>query len=215
MAMKKNTYLHILVFSFFLFTLSAAGQQFHGGVMAGIAATQVAGDRFSGFDKAGLFGGGFVNLQVTPRSAFQMELEFFQKGSRKNPDAENNDYDSYLFRTSYVELPFLYQYIISDRFRVEAGPSGGFLLGYYEERDELVISDEPGQNKPSAATLQINVGLYVYFTENIALNVRTHNSVLNIRKENSTGDVYRFFDYGQYHDALVLSFFYIIRKKGG
>jgi len=37
---------------------------------------------------------------------------------------------------------------------------------------------------------------------------RTNNSLLNIRSENRTWDVWRLWTYGQFSDALVLSFFY-------
>ena len=77
--------------------------------------------------------GGFVNYEVGKHSSFQMELEFFQKGSRENPDSSNN-YNQYLFRTNYIELPILYQYRFNKRFKLEAGPSLGFLVSWYEER---------------------------------------------------------------------------------
>ncbi len=120
--MKSRFILIACIFIISAFT--ASSQQFNGGMMAGIAATQVAGDTYSGFRKAGIFAGGYVNLEVGKHSAFQMELEFFQKGSRVNPDSSNN-YNQYLFRTNYVELPVLYQYRINKRFKLEAGPLYG------------------------------------------------------------------------------------------
>jgi len=192
-----------------ILTLSAfglKGQQFNGGIMAGVAGTQVAGDTFYGFHKAGIFAGGFVNLQFTEHSVMQMELEYFQKGSRENPDSANN-YTQYLFRVNYIELPVLYQYIASKRFKIEVGPSAAFLVGWYEERDEYEIK---GGNRPARVTLQINAGLYVNLTEHLMVNLRTNNSLLNIRSDNATGDVLRIFpgNYGQFNDCLVLSLYY-------
>ena len=40
-------------------------QQFHGGIIAGIVGSQVAGDTYSGFDKGGIFGGGYVNIMCS------------------------------------------------------------------------------------------------------------------------------------------------------
>lgn len=202
---------HIITIMLAGLMLSAApafSQRFNGGLMAGIAGTQVAGDTYSGFHKAGLFAGGFVNLQFTPRSVVQMELEYFQKGSRENPDSTNN-YTEYIFRANYIEMPILYQFVINDRFQVEAGPSAGFLVGHFEEYNDMPTSSKD----PAKVTLQINVGLYVAITEHIKVNLRTNNSILNIRSENSTGDVYRFFDYGQYHDCLVLSAVYQFKNQ--
>jgi len=205
--MMKRLY-PLLIAGALLFTLPALSQKFNGGLMLGIAGTQVAGDTYSGFHKAGLFAGGFVNLQISPRSIFQMELEYFQKGSRENPDSTNN-FTEYLFRANYVEMPILYQFVITDRFQVEAGPSLGFFINYYEERDGQMITSNP----PARVSFQVNLGLYVALTEKLKVNIRTNNSILNIRSDNATGDVWRFFDYGQYHDCLVLSMIYQFRNQ--
>jgi hypothetical protein len=196
----------IFLLSFIILASTAVGQDFNGGILAGVAGTQVAGDNYYGFHKAGIFAGAFVNLQVSEHSAFQMELEFFQKGSRENPDSSNN-YNEYLFRVNYIELPVFYQYIISKRFRLEAGPSLGFLVGWYEARYGEEIK---GGNKPATVTFQINAGLYINITEHLAGNIRTNNSLLNIRSDNATGDILRIFpgNYGQFNDCLVFSLFY-------
>jgi len=196
----------ILLLIFILAGMGASAQYFNGGLMAGVAGTQVAGDTYYGFHKAGIFAGGFVNLQISEHSALQMELEYFQKGSRENPDSSNN-YNQYLFRVNYIELPFFYQYIVNKRFRIEAGPSAGFLLGYFEERNEEEIK---GGNRPAKVTFQLNLGLYVNITENLMVNIRTNNSMINIRSDNATGDILRIFpgNYGQFNDCLVLSLFY-------
>jgi hypothetical protein len=184
----------------------AISQQFNGGMMAGVAGTQVAGDTYYGFHKAGIFAGAFVNLQITEHSAFQMELEYFQKGSRENPDSTNN-YKQYLFRVNYVELPVFYQYIAGKRFKFEAGPSLGFLINYYEEVDEYEIK---GGIPPAKITFQINAGMYVFITPNLLFNIRTNNSLLNIRSDKTTGDILRIFpgNYGQFNDCLIFALYY-------
>jgi len=209
--MMKTNYLALWIFFLsFLLTPGMKGQEFNGGVMAGVVGSQVAGDTYSGFHKPGVFAGGFVNYQFNRHSILQMELEFFQKGSRKNPNYDKNDFDQYLFRVNYVELPVLYQWKLNDRLKFEAGPSLGFFINYYEEKYEEEISDDPGNNKPAAVTLQINAGFYVFLTQNLVFNFRTNNSLLNIRSDNATGDVLRIFpgNYGQFHDCLVMSLYY-------
>ncbi len=196
----------IISLIFFLTCLSMKAQQFNGGIMAGVAGTQVAGDTYYGFHKAGIFAGAFVSLQISEHSVLQMELEYFQKGSRENPDSANN-YNQYLFRVNYIELPLLYQYIVNKRFKIEAGPSAGFLVGWYEENNYEEIK---GANKPASVTFQLNAGLYVYLTDHLYVNIRTNNSMLNIRSDNATGDILRIFpgNYGQFNDCLVFSLYY-------
>jgi len=197
---------YILLLVLFGVVLTVRAQQFHGGIIGGIAGTQVAGDTFSGYNKAGLYFGGYVSLDVGEKSALQMELTYFQKGSRENPK-EKNGYRSYILRLNYIEMPLLYQYK-AGKFIVEGGPSAGFLLSYYEEVDQEVISDHQGYIKPARITLQINLGISYLITEHIGVGLRTNNSLLNIFSEPQSGDVHRIFDYGRYNDSLLLYVFY-------
>ena len=200
----------VLVFIIFIIGLSKSfSQQFHGGITAGVSATQVAGDNLSGYNKAGIFFGGYVNLDIGKNSSLQMELTYFQKGSRVNPDSTNN-FQQYKFRANYVELPLFYKYK-AGKFRVFAGPSLGFLIGHYEEANYQRLDNTPNYNKPANITLQLNLGIGFFITEKLGAELRTNNSVLNIRSRNVTGDVSRFGSFGQFHDALVISLFYRIR----
>jgi hypothetical protein len=203
-----NKYFTIIIFIVFG-VITATGQQFHGGVIAGIVGSQVAGDTYSGYKKAGIFAGGYVSLDVSEKSAFQMELTYFQKGSRENP-TEKNNYQSYLLRLNYIEMPVLYQYK-AGKFTIEAGPSAGFLMGFYEEVNLEVISDKQGYIKPARVTMQINLGFSYFISENIGVGLRTNNSLMNIFSEQQSGDVWRLWDHGRYNDALVLSVFYQFR----
>ena len=203
-----NKYFIIIIFILGV-GLTATGQQFHGGITAGLVGSQVAGDTYSGYNKAGIFLGGFVSIDVSEKSALHMELTYFQKGSRENP-TEKNAYRSYILRLNYIEFPVFYQYK-AGRFTIEAGPSAGFLMGYYEEVDQEVISDHQYYNKPERVTLQINLGLRFAISEKLGVYFRTNNSLMNFFSENQTGDVRRLWDYGRYNDALVLSVFYQFR----
>ena len=183
-------------------------QEFNGGITLGLVASQVAGDTYAGFNKAGIFAGGWVNYNVTKHSAVQMELTYFQKGSRHNPDYEKNPADfPYLFRADYIEMPFLYQYR-TGRFIIETGPSMGVLIHYYEESDQLTISNKYDANRPKRLTLQVNLGMKFVVSDRLSAGLRIHSSILNIRQNNVSGDRWRLFGYGQFHDALVIAAFY-------
>ncbi|MBE9491624.1 MAG: PorT family protein, partial [Bacteroidetes bacterium] len=162
-------------------------------------------------NKAGLFAGGYVNLEFGRRSAFQMELEYIQKGSRKNPDHSKDDYDSYLLRLGYVELPVLYQFKIKDWLSIETGPSIGFLFHYYEKVDEQEQEPNPDFCK---VTYSWNIGINFIITDRILINFRSNNSLVNIRTDRVTGDVRRFWAYGEYNDIFILSVFCRLTKLG-
>jgi hypothetical protein len=203
---------YLLFFVLAGFVQQSLAQQFHGGLTAGLVGSQVAGDTYSGYKKAGIYAGGYVSLDVGERSSLQMELTYFQKGSRENP-TEKNGYDYFLFRADYIEMPVLYQYKMGKdkRFTIEAGPSVGFVVSYFEENEVQEESDKAGYNRPAAVSLQFNLGLRWMIGPHFGIDFRTHNSLLNIRKEVLDGYVRRFWNYGQFHDALVLSLFYQIK----
>ena len=205
--MKKSLLFIFIILLSGLVKINA--QEFHGGLIGGLAATQVAGDTYSGFKKAGIFFGGYVNLDLSEKSSLQMELTYFQKGSRVNPDSSSN-YQQYLFRANYIEVPFLYQFK-AGKFRIFAGPSMGILMGHYEEVNYQRLDGGTSYNQPAPLTLQVNLGFRFNISEKFGVDFRTNNSILNIRKNNVTGDVWRIWTYGQFHDSLVLSLFYQFR----
>lgn len=204
--MKKYTLLFALILSFGIVSFA---QQFHGGILAGLVGSQVAGDTYSGFKKAGIFAGGFVSIDLSDKSSMRMELTYFQKGSRENP-TEKNGYQSYILRLNYIELPVFYQYT-AGKFTVFGGPSAGFTMGYYEEIDQEVVSGQEVYPEPARVTLQINLGFRFELAPKIGVDFRTNNSLLNVFSENKTGDIRRIFDQGRYNDALVLSMYYQFR----
>ena len=204
--MKNKILLFFIVAIMFQGELLA--QSFKGGVTFGLAASQVAGDGYSGFDKAGIFAGGWVNFDYNEHSSLQMELTYFQKGSRHNPNYEKNPADfPYIFRVDYVELPLLYQFK-TGRFIIETGPSMGVLMHYYEESDQLIISDKENANRPTRLTFQVNLGMQIIINDRISAGLRANSSMINIRRNNVTGDAKRLFWFGQFNDALVIAAYY-------
>jgi len=89
MTVKKFLTLFLITWMFSL-QGSLYSQQFDGGILAGGALSQVDGDYWTGFTKAGFLAGGFVSLELSPNSSLQLELEYIQKGSKKNDYYEQN-----------------------------------------------------------------------------------------------------------------------------
>ncbi len=179
------------------------GQSFKGGVLAGLVGSQVAGDRFSGYNKAGITGGGWVSMLGAPNTQYQMELSYIQKGSRENPDYEKEKYDFYRMQLGYVELALLYRMLYSEKLNFEIGPAMDFLLHSHEKfNNEELFSPFAKRN------LCLILGLSYRIGERTIVNFRTNNSILTIRTQRVNGDVWRFFDHGQFNDALVFSLYY-------
>lgn len=196
-----------LIVFFFLFLFISPGiraQKFEGGVMAGLVGSQVAGDMYSGYNKAGINAGGWVSLATGKRSKLQMELCYLQKGSRENPDYEKDKLDAYLMRLGYVALPFLYRYQYNDLLSFESGLAMNFLIHNRERFNGYETVESPF----SKSNLCFLAGLSVRISDRFRVNLRTDNSLFSIRKNRVTGDVWRFWGHGQFSDALVFSAYY-------
>ncbi|MCB0822136.1 MAG: PorT family protein [Bacteroidales bacterium] len=195
--------LKIYLFAFLTFiTFTTIAQDFHGGVLGGLAASEISGDRLQGPNKAGIYVGAFVNRYISELSSFQMELNFIQKGSRENPDSANN-YQSYLLRLNYIELPVHYRYDFAERGTLEAGLSLGVLIHNYEEANGYEWTSGPEFRRTD---LSFNIGAFYSLTERLRINVRYSNSIMAVRPH-SQGQTYRW-NKGQYNEVLSFVLFY-------
>lgn len=194
----------LLLFVLFLIAAALPAQRFNGGIAVGIAGTQVAGDTYSGYRKAGIFAGFWVQYPVNPKLSLQTELAYFQKGSRHNPDEKHNDMTFYLMRLGYIEMPFFAQLYLNSGFAIEAGPSFGILLHSHEELDYLEVT----YGKFTLINPSFTAGFMYKLNDTWSMHFRAASSVISIRADKVNGARRRFFDQGQYSDALTLTMFY-------
>ena len=99
---KRFLFLFLIVFPCLL-----SAQGFNAGLRVGVVGSQVDGDTYEGFNKAGITAGLFVNRKLSDLFSLQLEMNYIQKGSRKPLD-DNNTY--YLMRVTYIEVPVLLQW---------------------------------------------------------------------------------------------------------
>ncbi len=197
----------------FILPLMGYSQKFNGGILAGGNVSQVDGDTYEGYHKFGYQAGAYVYLRVSPHSSFQMEMEYFQKGSRRasNPDSGAGDH-SYLLRIHYLEIPFLYQYTFARRFQAEAGPAIDVLLGSLEEYDGLPVTNTVALRP---ITLSGILGFSCYLSHHLKAGFRFNYSLLSIRvPANPEPPGYRhiLFETGQYNNVLSLTLSWDFKK---
>ncbi len=194
----------ILLISIFYFGFSGLfAQDFNGGILGGLATSEVSGDRLQGPHKAGLYLGGFVSRYFSQRSSFQMELDYIQKGSRENPTDENGYY-SYLLRLNYIEIPVSYKYDFHPKGTLETGLSLGVLVNYYEEANGS--EQVAGAGDFETFDFSFNIGAYYTLVDDLRINIRYSNSLLPIRPH-AGGTSYRL-NQGQYNEVLSFVLFY-------
>jgi hypothetical protein len=190
-----------------LLSSAVCAQPFNGGLMAGGIVSQVDGDTYQGYHKLGFLGGAYVNYRFSDFIQMQMELEYIQKGSRKNADLEKGDVSSYLLRLHYMEVPLLVQCYLNKRLIGEIGPAADVLLGSYEEKDGLEVpyNTVPLRN----VTLSGIAGVSWMVNHHLRINYRFNYSLLSIRQTQPDGypEGYRkiLFETGQYNNMMSLS----------
>jgi len=189
----------------FLMAVLAHGQRFHGGVMGGLAATQLDGDNLGGYNKPGVRVGGWVNTQVKPNTILQLELEFIQKGSKiSENELKNQRY--YHSRLNYIQVPLLAKTSLMARLEGEAGIAGSYLTKSMEDKDGGgFLEAEPEFTQFEFSGL---VGLSYKLSKNLAVNARFNYSLLPVREH--PGEQTYWLNRGQYNNVMLFSLYYQI-----
>jgi hypothetical protein len=199
--MKKQLLLCLFLTFLSLFSFS---QNFKGGVIAGIATSQVSGDALGGLHKAGLYLGVFTQLPISPISNIKMEMNYIQKGSNNPKISENLVPD---ISTSYIEIPISVNYYQNEIMCFEIGLQTAFLLNFSD--NDLYGPIPNDQSIPfNKVDLGAFIGMNYHLTDNILLNSRISNSILPIRPH-ASGAIYQL-NRGQYNSVLSFTIHYII-----
>lgn len=197
----KNCFLLFILFSAF----SSKSQNINIGASAGINASQVSGDGYGGFRKAGLLIGLYSDFDISPLLNFQFELNYSEKGSRRNPKTSEGDTDFFLLRLDYVEIPVMLR-IKKDRFTYEAGFYYSQLVNSYLEDENGPFEIPPETNQLNEYDLGVLIGINFNLTEHLIMNWRYSNSLLPFREYDS-GANFRF-DSGLFHNYLSFTLRY-------
>lgn len=186
--------------------VSVRAQLFKTGVLVGMSASQVEGDGYGGYKKVGAMLGGYSSLNLSEDWSIQFEIMYIGKGSRKIARPDKGDYDAFKLNLNYVEVPVAIKRKINV-FDVEAGPYYGRLFGY---RMEDVFGQIPVLNFPfKASDWGVFFGVQYQVNDQIAINVRSKNSVIPIRNfdnfDQNIGLLNKLFNRGWYNLDLNFS----------
>ena len=185
-------------------------QKFNGGILAGGLVSQVDGDQDAGYHKFGYLGGAFVSLKVSDRSSFQLEMEYIQKGARRNADSLTNTGAS-LTRLHYFEVPFLYQFTFAKRVQAEIGPAADVLIGAYAEDENSL--EAPILVPYRSVTLCGIVGISCFISDHLKAGLRFNYSLLSIRNGYVYGQRKILFEAGQYNNVLSLALSWYFKPR--
>jgi hypothetical protein len=183
-------------------TINTQAQNFGGGLIAGIATSQVSGDQLGGFNKVGFLVGAFTNKAISPLLSIQMEMTYIQKGSNNPKMNESSISDISL---SYVEIPLLLKYQQSNTIAIEGGIETAFLIS---SSDNDIYGKISATNTREFNTTDIGIfiGLDYSISPRLTLNSRISNSILPIRAH-ASGATFQL-NKGQYNSVLSFTLHY-------
>jgi len=196
---------YFLIIAFIFFSSNLLSQTFGGGVLAGLSASQVDGDNWGGYHKAGLCFGVYTNAQLNDYIDAQLELRYVQKGSNSNSKENETFYKSKL---DYIELPVYLKYNFLDKFSANIGVAAGYLQKSTEDKDG--IGDEPADPEFNPFEFSGLAGVEYHILDRLFFNVRFNYSILAVRDH--PGDQTFFLNKGQYNNVLTFTLHYQISK---
>lgn len=180
----------------------ANAQNFEGGFMGGLTASQIDGDDYRGYNKVGLQGGAWARRMFTYTIAGQMEIRYVQKGAFKKPSVNDPAY----VKTGlhYVDIPLMAQFFYNEDVVLELGigPEILILARAQDEYGQIDIRDPQYYR----FTMSAIVGVGYRFLEVFTVNFRFNYSVLPIRPHES-GQTY-LLNQGKYSNVLSLAIYY-------
>ena len=206
-------YLYSLLFltAFIFNPFLGSAQVFKSGFIAGLNTTQLLGGVSSGFRQFGISAGSFVQHDLDEKSGVKMEILFSQKGERKPIRPNIGDYDFFVLRLNYIEVPFLFLQQ-HHNFKFEIGPSFNYLAGYITKNNYGELPVGHPLNRPfRKMEFSGNVGINYELSENLDMNWRFSNSLIPVRKHLG-GSVF-WFNRGQYNSAISFRIIYWFNRN--
>jgi len=196
---------YLIVWLFAIASLSGFAQQFEGGVIVGLNASQVDGDNYKGYHKPGVALGGFVQTNLSRTIYAGMELKLMQKGSRNIDSLATDGQIKYIMRLNYVDLPVYLGIRTSEKISLLVGLSPGYMISGTEYNDYGKFVEED-QNPFREFDLQALLGFRVQITRRLFVDLRGAYSVLPIREQK--GDPLWYWKSNQFNNLLSTTVLY-------
>ncbi len=180
-------------------------QRFDAGLIAGFNGSQVEGDAFKGYNKAGILAGIFVQTDIAPAVVAGMEIKYSQKGSRKKYDPKHPEIEKYVMRLGYIDIPLFMGFRTNQRSMIIGGISPGVLI---HSKEIGAYGEFPPQDQHPFKDfdLQPFVGFQFDFLERASVDLRMALSVVPIRNK-PAGTNYYWLN-NQFNNVISLAVYY-------
>lgn len=198
----QNKMKRIILLMFILAsTATLAQKSFQGGLMLGLATSQMSGDGLAGWNKFGAAGGGWVRIDFTDQWSATMGMQFVNKGSRTKMDTVN--FNSFAYKLNYIEVPLTIG-LKMGRWRFNLGMQAGFLITQKIEANGINYSIGTDFSQPKFNRYDIGATTGATFSINgsWALEIKGSTSVLPTRLAPFVANKYSFYEKGNYNQVI-------------
>jgi hypothetical protein len=199
-------HIYFILFLLGISTMLSYSQRFEGGLLGGLNASQVDGDTFSGYHKAGIVLGGYAQTNLSGNIFAAMELKFAQKGSRNIDSLATDGQIKYIMRLNYAEMPIYLGIRTGERISLLAGISAGYLVRGTEYNDYGKLPPED-QHPFNAFDVEAMIGFRFKMTDRLFVDMRGAYSVLPIRQKITGLSLYYWRD-NQFNNLLNTTVIY-------
>jgi hypothetical protein len=175
-------------------------------VFAGVTSSQISGDRLNGFDQLGYNAGVGTEIRTSETWRPRLEILFNQLGSRKNARPDEGDFESYLLRLNYIQVPLTMGYM-NGTTGFELGLAPSYLLSFREEDQNGTVIGLGRDFKEF--DLGALAGIRYRFALQWELGTRFYQSIVPVR-EHTGGSTFRL-NRGQYNTAIQFSLRFIVK----
>ena len=174
--MKK----YIVIFAFLILSsYFVFSQEFKAGLLRDVLATQVDGDRMSGFYKAGFSGGLYVYRDIGKLSRYQAEILYSMKGSKTSP--KSTDPNLWQVSTTNIDISLNYIYKLFETLHFRIGLTPNVLLTskeYTPTGIEQIPNEAPAFRRFGVIG---QAGMTYFFSEKFSLTWTYNYSLYSIR----------------------------------
>ncbi len=196
----------LIIFLLAITCMSSFSQRFEGGLLGGLNGSQVDGDSYKGYHKAGLVLGGFAQTDISRNVFVSMELKFAQKGSRNIDSTAAYGQIKYVMRLNYAEMPVYLGIRTGEKVSFLVGVSPGYLISGAEYNDYGKFPPED-QHPFNAFDLEAMVGFRFQVSKRLFIDMRGAYSILPIRQITDGMQLYYWRD-NQFNNVLNTTVLY-------
>ena len=154
------------------------------GAKAGLNFANLTGDVEDASMKIGFNVGGFAEIKVSDKFSVQPELLYSTQGAKSEESFEGETIESE-WNLSYLNIPIMAKYYVSEKFSLEAGPQIGFLLGSKVKVESIEVDFK---DNTESIDFGLNIGTAYDFTENLFAGLRYNIGLSNVAKTESGDD---------------------------